>query len=70
MAKIKIHEIAKKINVSSKEVLDKAIDLGINVKTHLSGIEEEEAKKIEASFAGKAKQEKLKEAKKGSKRKS
>ncbi len=61
MAKIKIHEIAKKINVSSKEVLDKAIDLGINVKTHLSGIEEEEAKKIEASFAGKVKQEKLKE---------
>ena len=61
MAKIKIHEIAKKINISSKEVLDKAIQLGINVKTHLSGIEENEAKQLEESFSGKSKQEKQKE---------
>ena len=53
MAKIKIHEIAKNLNLSSKEVLDKAIELGMNVKTHLSGVEEEEAKRIEAAFAHK-----------------
>ena len=61
MAKIKIHEIAKKINISSKEVLDKAIQLCLNVKTHLSGIEENEAKQLEESFSGKSKQEKQKE---------
>ena len=48
--KIKIHEIAKKIGVSSKEVLDKAKTLGIEVASHLSGVEEDEAKKIENSF--------------------
>ena len=47
MGKIKIHEIAKKLNLTSKEVLDIAKILNIDVKSHLSGVEEEEAKKIE-----------------------
>ena len=50
MAKIKIHEIAKKIGVSSKDVIEKAQELGIDVKNHLSIIEEDDAKKIEQSF--------------------
>ena len=47
MGKIKIYDIAKKLNLTSKEVLEVAKRLNINVKSHLSGIEEEEAKKIE-----------------------
>ena len=47
MSKIKIHEIAKKIGVNSKDVLEKAIELGLDVKTHMSSIEEKDAKKIE-----------------------
>ena len=43
--KTKIHEIAKRIGVSSKEVLEKARDLGIEASSHLSGVEEEEAKR-------------------------
>ena len=43
--KIKIHEIAKKIGVSSKDVLEKAKALGLDVSSHLSGVEEDEAKK-------------------------
>lgn len=59
MAKIKIHEIAKKLDLTSKEVLEKAIEMGMNVKTHLSGIEEEEAKKLENNLkAGNGKIEK------------
>ena len=53
MGKIKIHEIAKKLNLNSKEVLDRAKELGIDVKTHLSGVEESEAIKIEGSFSNK-----------------
>ena len=53
MAKIKIHEIAKKIGLTSKEIIEKANELGINVKSHLSSIEEEQAEKIEKSFANK-----------------
>ena len=47
MGKIKIHEIAKKLNLTSKEILEIAKKLNIEAKSHLSGIEEEEAKKIE-----------------------
>ncbi len=50
MAKIKIHEIAKKLGLTSKEIIDKATKLGINVKNHLSSVEEDVAKNIEYSF--------------------
>mgnify|MGYP003372185354 CR=1 FL=1 len=53
MAKIKIHEIAKKIGLTSKEIIEKANELGINVKSHLSSIEDEQAEKIEKSLANK-----------------
>ena len=50
MGKIKIHEIAKKLGVS-KDVLEKAQELGLDVKTHMSSVDESEAKKIEAKFS-------------------
>ena len=50
MGKIKVHEIAKKLGLTSKEVIERANQLKIDVKTHLSGVSEEEAKKIEDSF--------------------
>ncbi len=53
MGKIKIHEIAKKLNLTSKEVLDIANKLNIEAKSHLSGVEEEEAKRIEEAIAKK-----------------
>ena len=57
MAKIKVHEVAKKVGVNSKEVVEKAKELGIDVKSHLSTLEESDAKKLEESF-GKVKKEK------------
>ena len=50
MGKIKIYDIAKKLNLTSKEVVEIAKKLNINVKSHLSSVEEEEAKKIEDSI--------------------
>ena len=55
MAKIKIHEIAKKYDLTSKEVLDKAIELGIDAKSHLSSIEGDDIKKLENALGGKNK---------------
>ena len=52
MGKIKIYEIAKKLGLTSKEVLDIAQELNIDVKSHLSGVEEDEAKKIEEKLSG------------------
>lgn len=43
MANVRISEIANELGYSSKEVLDKAIELGLKVKTHSSGVTDEEA---------------------------
>ena len=50
MGKIKIHEIAKKLGLTSKEVLERAKELKMEVKSHLSGVDENQAKTIEDSF--------------------
>lgn len=59
MGKIKIHEIAKKLGLTSKEVLEVAKKLNIEVKSHLSGVEQDEADKIEKEISknGATKQE-------------
>lgn len=72
MSKIKIHEIAKNLGIASKEVIAKANEIGINVSSHLSSVEEELAEKItealknknEKSKIEKQKKEKAKETKK------
>ena len=46
MGKIKIHEIAKKLNLTSKEVLEVANMLKIDAKSHLSGVTEDDAKRL------------------------
>lgn len=58
MGKIKIHEIAKKLNLTSKEVLEVAKKLNIEAKSHLSGVEQEEADKIEEVLLNKQKADK------------
>ena len=54
MAKIKIYEIAKELNVDNKSIIDAANKIGLTVKSHLSAIEEDEAKKIRDTFTPKA----------------
>ena len=67
MGKIKIHEIAKKLGLTSKEVIDAANKLKIEVKSHLSGVDEEEANRVEKLLTkneGKKKEEKKKDKEK------
>jgi translation initiation factor IF-2 len=54
MPKIRIYELAKKLNVSSKAILNELSKLGIEGKTHTSGIELEIAKTIEDALKKKA----------------
>lgn len=56
MGKIKIYEIAKKLGLASKEVLEMAQKLNMNVKSHMSGIEENEAKQVESNLSKKIEQ--------------
>ena len=46
MGKIKIHEIAKEVGVTSKEIIKIANDLGIDVTSHLSAVDEKQAERI------------------------
>ena len=61
MDKIKVHELAKKLKINSKDVIEKAKDLGISLKSHLSTITDEEAKKITNSMKKGEKNETKKE---------
>lgn len=54
MSKKRLYEIAKEIGKESKEVVAKAKDLGLDVKSHSSSVETDEAAKIVASFKGKS----------------
>ena len=45
MAKIRVYELAKQLSVSSKEVMDVLKDLGADVRSHQSGIDDSVARK-------------------------
>ena len=47
MGKIKLYDIAKELNLTSKEVLEIAKKLNIESKSHLSSVSEEDAKRIQ-----------------------
>ncbi len=47
MGKMKVYEIAKELNLTSKEVMDIASKLKIEAKSHLSNIEDKDVKAIE-----------------------
>ena len=51
MEKIRIYEIAKKINVPAKEIIAELKKLNIEVKSHMSSINDDEAKKIYDIFS-------------------
>ena len=50
LGKIKIHEIAKEVGLTSKQIIEKANSLGIEVSSHLSSVSEEQANKIKSSI--------------------
>lgn len=53
MGKIKIHELAKELSLTSKEVIAKANELGIEAKTHMSAVEDSDAEKIRKAVSNK-----------------
>ena len=55
MSKKRLYEIAKELGKSSKEVVDYAQELGLDVKSHSSSVDESDAKRIVAKFSGDAK---------------
>ena len=50
MAKIKVHELAKELDVSSKEVITFLNDKGMEVKSHMSSIEDDAIALVKKQF--------------------
>ena len=46
MGKIRIHEIAKEVGMSSKDTVEKAVEMGLEVKAASSGVTPEEAENL------------------------
>ena len=49
---MKVHEIAKKLGLENKQVIEVAQKNGIEVKSYLSGVTEEEGKMLEKLLKG------------------
>ncbi len=54
MAKIRVYELATKLGLDNKEIVDKLNQAGIEVKNHMSALEEEVALKFEAAQSSKS----------------
>ncbi|MDW8750766.1 translation initiation factor IF-2 [Streptococcus suis] len=58
MSKKRLNEIARELGVSSKEVVAEAQELGFEVKSHASSVDEASAKRLADSFTKKAEAQK------------
>ena len=52
MSKIRIYELAKQIEKDSMEIITKLKEFGVEVKSHMSSISEEDANRVKEAFAG------------------
>ena len=53
MGKIKLYDLAKELNLASKELLQKVKEMGIEAKSHLSSLSDEDVEKIRNRFTKK-----------------
>ncbi len=57
MGKIRIYDLARELGIKSKELVEKANELNMKLKSHSSSVEEEEAALLKGAVLGTAKQE-------------
>jgi len=65
MGKKRVYEFAKENNMASKDVLDKAKDMGFNYSSHMTSMEDNEVRELKKAFSQK---ETKKESKKDTKK--
>ena len=54
MSKTRVYELAKELNVASKEIIEKAKEVGISYNSHMSTMEESEISKIKGAWNSKS----------------
>ncbi len=52
MARMRVHELAKELDMNSKELLDRILKMGISVKNHMSTLSESAIAKIREHLQG------------------
>lgn len=58
MGKLKVYELAKEMNLSNSEMIEKLNSMGINVKSHLSTLEDSDVEKVKGKNKKVVKEEK------------
>ncbi|RJQ55227.1 MAG: translation initiation factor IF-2 [Desulfobacteraceae bacterium] len=53
MAKIRVYELARELNMQNKELLDKIMAMNIDVKSHMSALEDDDVGRIKSGLFGK-----------------
>jgi translation initiation factor IF-2 len=61
MGKIRIYELARELNMTNTELVDRLHDIGYPVKSHMSSVDESDLPDIKAKLSGKKKAAKLEE---------
>jgi translation initiation factor IF-2 len=56
MAKLRVYELAKELDMPNKDLVEKISSLGIQIKGHMSSLEEEEAQLVRDTVTGKSQQ--------------
>ncbi|MGD8915693.1 MAG: translation initiation factor IF-2 [Syntrophobacterales bacterium] len=56
MAKLRVYELAKELDMPNKDLVDKIGSLGIQIKGHMSSLDEEEAQLVRDTVTGKSQQ--------------
>ena len=64
MGKMKLYELAKEMDVSSKDLLEQAKEMGINIKSHLSVISDEDVKNLKDKYQRKSSYDTIKKEEK------
>ena len=52
MAKIRLYELARNLSMENKELIDKITELGLEVKSHMSSLDDEAVERVKGSILG------------------
>lgn len=50
LSKVRVHEYAKQYNISSKDVIEKLKEMNVEVSNHMTTLEDEHVKKLDAAL--------------------
>jgi translation initiation factor IF-2 len=61
MAKIRVYEFARDLNMTNRELLDRIRDLDVDVSSHMSSLDEDVVAMVKSSLFGEEKDDQLEE---------